>query len=1042
MFIYLFIHTYIFFRTVQKRMTFVPTEIVGGVPIFKPTFDEFKSFESYIDNIKHYGMKSGIVKVIPPKEWLDLLNANKKYLDLQSLQSIKIKSPIQQNISGNKGLYMIQNIEKKKIYNIIQWKNISTDYKLPNNPRHNNNTHTNTNTHAHTVTVTSTTPAGATTLNDKDFETFKRQHNEDTDFLSQFHNKDRADFLESYYWKTLNFIMPIYGADTPGSLFPDDFSIWNLNKLPNLLNFMDKDIPGVNHSYLYAGAWKSTFSWHLEDQDLYSINYIHFGSPKQWYSIPQEDLNKFESFIKDQFPTEFKTCHEYLRHKTILVSPQLLSENNIRCNKIIHYNKEFIITFPHGYHAGFNYGYNLAEAINFADEFWLDRFAPLTRSCHCVRDSVEIDVQKLRDNYKRIGKKEKNNNSNNNSNNPAENLIQSNVSLRSTSPAPMDPLMNQSSISRVSSPFLAKMMDLSNIIEPTLEDTTLKFNKKKIINPIDGNTTATPSTTTTTTTTKQANSSIRPLQRVPSLSQLQLQQYPRPSLLSQDNINAPKRFTQNHTSNTNHSITSPTPLSPSVLKEPLLKNSNNNTHVNDTTANNQLVHPNPMNPNRPNSAIPFTFDDNDDNLLAMSLTSLANSGRSSPKILKPILNPSSIDIHDSPLTKMLSNREGISISNTPINIPPNDMKRPTPLRPFLPQKNSNAFRPLSPFNSLLTNQNSINNNINVHHTTNNLINNNNNNTFSPQSNIGNLNSDSRKMTPSIASSVPFLKRTKSSNIVTLNISREGSKSPITIPNPINTNGSGSNNLVSKADPLLSSPLSATYPNLFNSNINDKLNSDFATSTTTSTTTNSSTIGRQYDNNNNNNNQPGRKRPKRNVDTSPSASEDVIKDGQKPNVKGSSVIPPPGRFTREEVIVSESGKVYICQECKRKFSSGHHLTRHKKSVHSGEKPYSCPKCGKKFKRRDHVLQHLNKKIPCTPTDNEESDPTTKVTVSGQNNENPPAMETEATEMTGPSSSFSPSATNIKEPIPNVKSVGHDMVRKESEKNEVSSPPITN
>ena len=64
-------------------------------------------------------MKSGLVKVIPPNEWFDLLIANKKYLDLQSLQSIKIKSPIQQNISGNKGLYMIQNIEKKKIYNII-----------------------------------------------------------------------------------------------------------------------------------------------------------------------------------------------------------------------------------------------------------------------------------------------------------------------------------------------------------------------------------------------------------------------------------------------------------------------------------------------------------------------------------------------------------------------------------------------------------------------------------------------------------------------------------------------------------------------------------------------------------------------------------------------------------------------------------------------------------------------------------------------------------------------------------------------------------
>lgn len=33
---------------------------------------------------------------------------------------------------------------------------------------------------------------------------------------------------------------------------------------------------------------------------------------------------------------------------------------------------EFIITFPYGYHMGFNTGYNCAEAANFASERWVE----------------------------------------------------------------------------------------------------------------------------------------------------------------------------------------------------------------------------------------------------------------------------------------------------------------------------------------------------------------------------------------------------------------------------------------------------------------------------------------------------------------------------------------------------------------------------------------------------------------------------------------------------------------------------------------------
>ncbi|KAK4815371.1 hypothetical protein QYF61_001359, partial [Mycteria americana] len=33
---------------------------------------------------------------------------------------------------------------------------------------------------------------------------------------------------------------------------------------------------------------------------------------------------------------------------------------------------EFMITFPYGYHAGFNHGFNCAESTNFATIRWID----------------------------------------------------------------------------------------------------------------------------------------------------------------------------------------------------------------------------------------------------------------------------------------------------------------------------------------------------------------------------------------------------------------------------------------------------------------------------------------------------------------------------------------------------------------------------------------------------------------------------------------------------------------------------------------------
>lgn len=95
-----------------------------------------------------------------------------------------------------------------------------------------------------------------------------------------------SDKIERKFWKNITFNPAIYGADIPGSIYDKGVKYWNINHLNTILDTLNTDskvkILGVNTAYLYFGMWKTTFPWHTEDMDLYSINYLHFGAPKSW----------------------------------------------------------------------------------------------------------------------------------------------------------------------------------------------------------------------------------------------------------------------------------------------------------------------------------------------------------------------------------------------------------------------------------------------------------------------------------------------------------------------------------------------------------------------------------------------------------------------------------------------------------------------------------------------------------------------------------------------------------------------------------------
>lgn len=84
----------------------------------------------------------------------------------------------------------------------------------------------------------------------------------------------------------LSLLLPQFTHTCTGTLTDPCVKEWNINGLSTILDGMVDEygvaIPGVNTAYLYFGMWKTSFAWHTEDMDLYSINYLHFGAPKLW----------------------------------------------------------------------------------------------------------------------------------------------------------------------------------------------------------------------------------------------------------------------------------------------------------------------------------------------------------------------------------------------------------------------------------------------------------------------------------------------------------------------------------------------------------------------------------------------------------------------------------------------------------------------------------------------------------------------------------------------------------------------------------------
>jgi [histone H3]-trimethyl-L-lysine4 demethylase len=198
--------------------------------------------------------------------------------------------------------------------------------------------------------------------------------------------------VEQQFWNHVNDIRckiaVEYGADIrcdiKGSGFPtkarDPYNRyskhpWNLNNFPlnkmSLFHNMRATISGVNVPWAYVGMMFSAFCWHSEDHDTYSVNYQHFGNTKTWYGIPQYGAAQFEAFSRNYVPELFEKQPDILFQRATMIPPETLIKEGIPCYAIDQRAGQFVITFPHAYHAGFNHGFNFNEAVNYAPPDWV-----------------------------------------------------------------------------------------------------------------------------------------------------------------------------------------------------------------------------------------------------------------------------------------------------------------------------------------------------------------------------------------------------------------------------------------------------------------------------------------------------------------------------------------------------------------------------------------------------------------------------------------------------------------------------------------------
>lgn len=104
---------------------------------------------------------------------------------------------------------------------------------------------------------------------------------------------------------------------------------------------------------------------------------------------------ELERSMKSAAPELFETQPDLLHQLVTIMNPNILMNSGVPVFRTDQNRGEFVVTFPRAYHAGFNQGYNFAEAVNFAPADWLrigrecvNHYSTLRRFCVFSHDEL------------------------------------------------------------------------------------------------------------------------------------------------------------------------------------------------------------------------------------------------------------------------------------------------------------------------------------------------------------------------------------------------------------------------------------------------------------------------------------------------------------------------------------------------------------------------------------------------------------------------------------------------------------------------------